>query len=167
MVAGASPRCRNQASFATRPNLGGSREGVVDLDFDQSVTSVLPAEINLTFDHLPLERASQIWPLGLRHGFCRQPLNFGSGRFGRQSQIVGRLQVEPKLRACLEPVPKPQCGVAGDGPLAMNDLADAVGRHGNLARKLCRADAKFFELIGEDFAGMDGGAGHFDSFPQW
>ena len=50
MIAGAPPSSRNQAFFATRPNLGSFRDGVVDLDFDQSVTSCLPVEINLTFD---------------------------------------------------------------------------------------------------------------------
>ena len=40
----------------------------------------------------------------------------------RDAQIIGRLQIEQELRAGLKPVSETKSGVAGDGPLAPNDL---------------------------------------------
>jgi hypothetical protein len=58
-----------------------------------------------------------------------------------------RLEIEPELRIDSEPVTKPKRGIAGDGALAGDDLADAIGRHSNLAREFCRAHAECIELV--------------------
>jgi hypothetical protein len=52
-------------------------------------------------------------------------------------------------------VTEAQGGVAGDRPLAPDDLADAVRRNSELAGQLGRRDADFLELVGKDFAGVD------------
>src|SRR5690242_3085051 len=73
----------------------------------------------------------------------------------RHTQFVQGLQIEPELRAVAEPMAEAQCGVAGDCPLARNDLADAVRRNAKLPGKLGRADADLFQLVGKDFAGVN------------
>lgn len=86
--------------------------------------------------------------------------NRRTGRPIRLHQIVLRLKVEPELGVGAEPVAEAERGVSGDRTLAGDDLADAVGRHGDLARERCRGDAEFFQLVLEDFAGMDGSREH-------
>src|SRR5262249_26488870 len=76
------------------------------------------------------------------------------------AKLVCALQVQPELRAVAEPMAEPQRRVAGDRPTAIQALGDAVGRHGNLASKLGRCDAELFELVLEDFSGMDGRTAH-------
>ncbi len=49
------------------------------------------------------------------------------------AEVVGGLEVEPKLGAGAEPVAEAQGGIAGDGAAGVDDLADAVGGDGDLA----------------------------------
>ena len=51
-----------------------------------------------------------------------------------------------------------QGGVAGDGAAAVDDLADAVGRHGDLVGQLGGGDAEGGEFFGQAFARVDGWA---------
>src|SRR6266566_3420745 len=78
----------------------------------------------------------------------------------RHAKIIRGLQIEPELGAVAEPVTETQGGVAGDRPLACNDLADAVRRNPKLPGKLGRGDADFLQLVRKDFAGVDGWSGH-------
>ena len=64
------------------------------------------------------------------------------------------------MRAGLEPVSETERGIAGNRTLALNDLRDAVRRHGNLTRQLGRRDLEFAQFVGENLAGMNCGAGH-------
>ncbi len=57
-------------------------------------------------------------------------------------EIELRLKIDPELRFGAEPVPEPQRGIAGDRALGGDDLADAVRRHGDLARELRGRDAQ-------------------------
>ena len=77
----------------------------------------------------------------------------------RNAQIIGRLQIEPELRAGLKPVSETKGGVAGDRTLALNDLRNAIWWYGNLPRQLSRRDLEFVQLVGKDFAGMNAGRG--------
>jgi hypothetical protein len=54
--------------------------------------------------------------------------------------------------------------VASDGALALDDLRDAVRRNGELPRQFGRRDFQLVQFVGENFAGMDCGAGHRFSF---
>lgn len=62
-----------------------------------------------------------------------------------------------------EPVREPQGCVARDRALAVDDLADAVGRDADLPRQIGRADAEFLEFFGQDLAGMNGCASRLQS----
>src|SRR5262249_39545937 len=79
---------------------------------------------------------------------------------GGDTQVIGGLQVQPELRACLEPVAQAQGRVAGYGALAGNDLRDAIGRKGDLWGKFGWRYLELGQLVGEDSAGMDGRSGH-------
>ena len=83
------------------------------------------------------------------------------------AKIVGGLQIEPELGAVAEPVAEAQGGVAGDRPLARDDLADAVRRHLKLTGKLGRRDADLLQFVRKDFAGVDGWSGHGLGLLQW
>lgn len=83
----------------------------------------------------------------------------------RLHQVVLGLQVEPEPGVGAEPVAEAKRRVAGDGALAGDDLADAVGRHGDLARESGRRDPESFEFALEDFAGVDGSREHRCFFP--
>lgn len=78
-------------------------------------------------------------------------------------EIELRLKIDPELRLGAEPVPEPQRGIAGDGALAGDDLADAVRRHGDLARELRRRHLQPGQFVLQNFARMDGSPeqGHF------
>jgi hypothetical protein len=91
--------------------------------------------------------------------FRRQRRHLSPDLIGSHAQIIRRLQIEPELRAGLEPAAEAKRGVAGDGALAPDDLRDAVRRHGE-PRQFGRRDFEFGQFVGENFAGMDGGAGH-------
>ncbi len=82
-----------------------------------------------------------------------------------ETQLVKLLQVHPELRTGAEPMPKTQRGIGGDPALAMNDTRDPVHGHVDLARKFRGADAKFAQLFGKIFAGVNGGTGMM-VFPQ-
>lgn len=86
----------------------------------------------------------------------RQAPDGGARRLLSASDFIGRLEIEPNLWTGSEPVSQPQRGVAADGALAMNDLAYAVGRHGDLPRELGRRDSDRGEFVGKHFAGMHG-----------
>jgi hypothetical protein len=57
---------------------------------------------------------------------------------GGHAEIVLHLKVHPELRWIAEPVCEAQCGVARDGPLAVDNLRNAVGRNAKLARQFGR-----------------------------
>jgi hypothetical protein len=92
--------------------------------------------------------------------FGRQRRYLAADLVGRNAQVIGRLQIEPELRAGLEPVAEAKRGVAGDGALALDDLRDAVRWHGQLPRQFGGRDVQLIQFVGENFAGMDCGAGH-------
>src|ERR1700694_1160430 len=54
------------------------------------------------------------------------------------AQIVGALQVQPKLRIDTEIAAKAQGSVCGDRALALDDLRDTVRRHAQCHRQLVR-----------------------------
>src|SRR3954447_2112315 len=54
----------------------------------------------------------------------------------RNAEIVGGLQIQPKLRAAAKPVAEAQRGVAGNRPFARDDLADSVRRYRELSCEL-------------------------------
>ena len=81
------------------------------------------------------------------------------------SKLVHLLQVQPEFGAGPEEMRQAKCTVSCDRPLAVQDSGDPVGRHLELPAKLGSAHAKFLELFGEAFAGMNGGACHA-LFPQ-
>jgi hypothetical protein len=58
----------------------------------------------------------------------------------RDSKLELRLEIEPELWIGGEPMPKPQCRVAGDSALAGNDLADTIWRHVDLPSERCWAN---------------------------
>jgi hypothetical protein len=60
-------------------------------------------------------------PLG---GLGRKRCHLTPDLIAGEAQIIGRLQIEPELRAGLEPMPETKRGIAGDGALALNDLRD-------------------------------------------
>src|SRR6185436_8386550 len=97
----------------------------------------------------------------------RQLSDLGARQLLGDADIVGALQVQPELGAGAEPMAEPKRGVAADRPLALNDLADAVGWHCKLAGKLRRGDTDLLELVGEDLAGVDGRTTHVCSPCQW
>jgi hypothetical protein len=109
----------------------------------------------------------------------RESIRNGSSRPGRKlryflpcpllgdADVIGVLQVEPELRACAEPVPETKSGVAGDTPATMDDLRHAIRRDANLTRKLGRRNAKFGQLVGENFSGVDRGSRHNSNSFQW
>lgn len=81
---------------------------------------------------------------------------FQPGRALGDAQVVVHLEVEPQLRRHSEIFAESQRGVGGDRALAVDDIADAVGRDGDLARE--RVDAhlhRLHEFLVEDFAGVD------------
>ena len=79
----------------------------------------------------------------------------GSG----QGEVVGGWEVEPEFGGGGEPVGEAQRGVGGDAALGVDDLGDAVGRHGELAGEFGGGGAGCGEVFGENFAGVRGG-GH-------
>ncbi len=62
-------------------------------------------------------------------------------------------------------MPKTQRRIGGNPALAINDTRDPVHGHVDLARKFRGADAKFAQLFGKIFAGVNGGTGMM-VFPQ-
>ena len=57
----------------------------------------------------------------------------GAGALLGDAEVVGGLEIEPEERVGAEPVAEAQGGIAGDGAAGVDDLADAVGRDGDLA----------------------------------
>src|SRR5581483_6519162 len=72
------------------------------------------------------------------------------------------------MRAVLKEVSKAQCGVAGDGALAIQDFRNAIGGHVELSAEFGGAQAARFELLSEVTARMNGclrdTVGAFDAF---
>ena len=85
----------------------------------------------------------------------RQRLNRVSGFLLRHPQVVDRLQVQPKPRACMKEMPEPQRGVAGDRALAIENFRNPVRRHLELATELGRAHIERLKLLGEMLARMN------------
>ena len=81
-------------------------------------------------------------------------------------EIEVRLQVEPELRIDSEPVPEAQGRVAGDGALAVDDLAHTVGRHLDLPGELRGCDAELRQLVLQYLPGMDGSFQHLPLLVQ-
>jgi hypothetical protein len=78
----------------------------------------------------------------------------------RDANVVSGLEVEPELRARLKPMAKPECRVAGNPSLALDDLCNAVSWHIKLTCEFRRGDAEFRQLVGKNFAGVNGRTGH-------
>ena len=72
------------------------------------------------------------------------------------AQVVVDLEVEPQLRRYPETLAEAQRGVGGNGALAVDDFADAVGRNDDLTGERVDAHAhRPHEVLGEDFAGRN------------
>ena len=56
------------------------------------------------------------------------------------SQIVFRLQVQPEPGLNAKILFQPQGGISREAPLAVDDLADSIGRNRKIPRKLVDAD---------------------------
>ena len=63
------------------------------------------------------------------------------------------LEVQPELGLDAEPVSESQRRVGGHGPLAGDDLPDAVGRHVDLARELGGGHPQLVQFLFEDLSG--------------
>ena len=75
----------------------------------------------------------------------------------REAQVIVGLQVEPDLRRHAEILAEPQCRIRRDGALAVDDGADAVGRHADGASQPVDADVeRQHEILIEDLAGGNG-----------
>src|SRR5258707_12525168 len=72
----------------------------------------------------------------------------------RQAQIIKALEIEPEFRARAEEMGKAQSGVAGDGPLSLQNRRNAVRRHVELPRELGGAHAEFVDFFFQVFAGV-------------
>src|SRR5271170_4142495 len=69
-------------------------------------------------------------PSGLRSlSPLRQPPDLRACCLFRDANLIGALQIEPELCAGAEPMAETQRRIAGDRPLAVEDLRDAVCRH--------------------------------------
>lgn len=90
----------------------------------------------------------------------RKPVYFRPGFFLGHANVVGALEIEPKLRAGAEPVSKAQGRITGDAAMAMDDLRYPIGRHLDLPGEFGRRNAELTEFIGKNFAGMDRWTGH-------
>jgi hypothetical protein len=53
-----------------------------------------------------------------------------------------------------------QCSVAGNRPLAVQNLGDPIGRYAQLPRKLARRNLDLCKFFGKNLARMNGGSGH-------
>src|SRR6056297_2204133 len=129
-----------------------------ELAFTERASPLSPTDHRPLGSHKPLVCSDQsrlliLWPRGIRCP-CRQLLDLLARRLVGNGQIELRLQVDPELRVGAEPVTKAQGGVTGDGSFAADDLRDAVCGHVNLTGEFCERDAKLFELVLEDHAGM-------------
>ena len=58
----------------------------------------------------------------------------GTGANFCDAQVIGTLEVNPKLCRHFKPVRQSECRVTGNGSLALNDLRDPIGWNANLAR---------------------------------
>ena len=87
----------------------------------------LTATVRCRFELTAADRSRHARLLGrrlaIRHDW--QGLDLRPCRLLRKAQLVGRLQIGPKLGAIAEPMPKAQGGVAGDRPLARDPLSGA------------------------------------------
>lgn len=95
-------------------------------------------------------------------GAMAGPAILAPSLFLGDADFISALQAEPELRFSAEPVPKAPGGVAGNGALARDDLADPVRRHVDLPRKLVWRNIQFVQFVLEDFAGMNGSHEHVD-----
>ena len=64
-----------------------------------------------------------------------QTANFPARFFLSDSDLIGALQVEPKLRAVTKPVSRSQRGIPGYAPAVMEKLRHTVRRHIELTRQ--------------------------------
>src|SRR4051794_13529391 len=65
-----------------------------------------------------------------------------------EPQFIKLLQVKPEFGADAKPMAKPQRGIGGDRPLAVDDCGDAVDGHIDLAGEFGRRHAEFAKLDG-------------------
>jgi hypothetical protein len=90
----------------------------------------------------------------------RKPVYFLPRFLPSDANVVGALEIEPKLRAGAEPVSKAQSRITGDAAMAMDDLRYPIGRHIDLPGQFGRSNAEFTEFIGKNFTGMNRWTGH-------
>src|SRR5208337_1724264 len=87
---------------------------------------------------------------------CWQFLDLVAGKAVGDPNVMGRLQVQPELRARSEPVAEPKRRIARDRSFPLHDLRDPIGRHRQLPRQFGWGNVELLKLIGKDFTGMDG-----------
>jgi hypothetical protein len=78
----------------------------------------------------------------------------------RQIELVRRLEIHPEISRHAEVPAEPQRGVRGDAPLSREELIEAVRRHLDNVGEFLGSEAGFFQLISENFTGVDGYASH-------
>lgn len=91
-------------------------------------------------------------------------LDLGGDLSFRDANVISGLKVEPELRACTKPMTKPECCVAGNPSLALDDLCNAVSWHIELTCEFRRGDAEFRQLVSKDLARVNGRTAHI-GFP--
>ena len=91
----------------------------------------------------------------LADGLADAPVGVGEIELG--------LKVEPELGVYSEPVAEPKGGVAGYRTSSCDNLADAVGRHVNLAGKGGGGYAIFNQFVFQNHAGVNRSLQHLDA----
>jgi len=77
-------------------------------------------------------------------------------------EVVAGLEVEPEALGGAEVAGEAEGGVGGDGALAVDDLVDAAGWHGDVLGEAVLGDVHGVEeLFEKDLAGVDGRVGRW------
>jgi hypothetical protein len=78
-------------------------------------------------------------------------------------ELVGLLQIHPKIRAGPKVAGEPQGGIGRDGPPAGDDLRDAVGRDGKRTGQLGGGNTDLLQFVSENLADSSVVVDHFDA----
>jgi len=123
--------------------------GVITLSARESNSNAL----SMRYAPEPWKRFSR--PLNLQGGSCGQIPDRGAVLPIRDGQVMLRLQVQPELRVCAEPVTESQHGIAGDRPIARDDLQHAIRWHIDLSGRFGRSNHDFCQFVLEDNTWMN------------
>jgi hypothetical protein len=107
------------------------------------------------------EAPAQCDPRSSSHSSLRAELESGQGFDGfacyllSSANLIKALQIQPKLGRRAEEMRQAQSGVAGDGPLSLQNLCDTVGGNIELPRQRRRANLQFPQFLGEVLSRMN------------